>query len=209
MKTLLRIDTSLRHENSHTRNLADYFQNKWLKDNPDGEVVFRDLTKTPIPHIKNKTVESFYLTKEQETEESKKATKVSDELISEIKAADDVIVASPLYNFSIPSSLKSYIDHVCRVGHTFSVTSEGYIGLMNNRRAYILTAKGGSYKGTPIEGMDFQEPYLKTIFSFLKFDSTELISLEGTAQGEEVFKKNLKKAQKQIDQLDLKGNSNE
>lgn len=209
MKTLLRIDTSLRLENSHTRNLADYFQNKWLSDNPDGKVVFRDLTKTPIPHIKNKTVEYFYLTKEQETEESKKATKVSDELIFEIKAADDIIVASPLYNFSIPSSLKSYIDHICRVGHTFSVTSEGYVGLMNNRRVYILTAKGGSYKGTPIESMDFQEPYLKTIFSFLKFDSTELISLEGTAHGEEVLEKNIKKAQKQIDQLDLKGNTNE
>lgn len=209
MKTLLRIDTSPRFENSHTRTLADYFQNKWLKVNPEGKIISRDLTKTPVPHIKNETIEGFHLTKEQETEDSKKATEISDKLISEILAADDVMIASPLYNFNVPSSLKSYIDHVCRAGHTFSITSEGYIGLLNNRRAYILTAKGGSYSGTPLEEMDFQEPYLKTIFSFLKFDSTELISLEGTAEGKEVLERNLEKVHKQIDQLDLKGNNNE
>ena len=201
MKTLLRIDSSPRFEGSHTRKLADYFQSKWLDANHGGRVISRDLTKTPVPHVQNETIAGFHTPADQINSETIKATAISDELITEIKSADEVLLSTPLYNFNVPSSLKAYIDHICRAGQTFNYSNEGYSGLLGGRRAYIITAKGGSYKGTIYETLDYQEPYLKTVFDVLGFDSTEIISLEGTAQSFDVLEKNIKVVNTQIDQL--------
>jgi len=181
MKKLLILDCSSRISGSHSRELADYFEKKWTITNPDGIVIRRDLAKHQIPHIQNNTIEGFYTPDEHTTPESKKATALSDELITELKSADEILISSPLYNANIPSSLKAYLDQIVRIGHTFSINENGYYGLLENKMAYLITVKGGVYKGTPMERYDFQKPYLQAILGHMGIKTKKVFSLEGTS----------------------------
>ena len=124
MARILRIDSSSRLQDSHSRELADFFQATWLKQHPHDEVVRRDLVATPIPHIAEATIAGYYTPPEQQTDAMKAATALSDELIAELMTADILLFSVPMYNFSIPSSLKAYIDQIVRVGHTFGFDPE-------------------------------------------------------------------------------------
>lgn len=181
MKRLLRIDCSSRTVGSHSRALADYFEHNWKLANPDGNVIYRDLAKHHLPHIQNNTIEGFYTPLEQMSPENKKSTALSDELIEELKSADEILISSPLYNLNIPSNLKAYLDQVVRIGHTFNINENGYYGLLENKSAYLATVKGGIYKGTFMEQYDFQEPYLKAILGHMGIKTQGLFSLEGTS----------------------------
>ena len=137
MKTLLRIDCSSRTEGSHSRALADYFEATWKRKHNDGRVIYRDLVKQHVPHIPNNTIEGFYTPRENFTAETLKSTALSDELISELKSADEMLISSPMYNLNVPSNLKAYIDHVARIGHTFNVNENGYYGLLTDKKARV------------------------------------------------------------------------
>ena len=181
MKTLLRIDCSARTTGSCSRSLADYFEKSWKTTNPEGVVKHRDLAKQQIPHIQNKTIEGFYTPPDQMTTETRKATALSDELIGELSAADEILISSPLYNLNIPSNLKAYLDQVVRIGHTFGINTNGFYGLLENKMAYLITAKGGVYKGSPMEQYDFQESYLPAILGHMGIKIQNTFSLEGTS----------------------------
>ena len=182
MKTLLRIDASIRREGSHSRALGDYFEDHWQKANPNGTVIHRDLLSFNLPHLNHKTVEGFHTPENSLDQELQEALELSNTLIAELKSVDELLVCSPLYNFCVPSSLKAYFDHVTRAGHTFKVNAEGaYQGLINLDSAYLITTKGSVYKGTPMEKLDFQEPYINTMASFLGFNINHAFSLEGTS----------------------------
>ncbi|RKR07867.1 FMN-dependent NADH-azoreductase [Maribacter vaceletii] len=199
MKTLLRIDCSSRIIGSHSRELADFFEGKWIAENPDGMVIRRDLVKQPLPHIQNNTIEGFYTPIQFATSEIKEATALSDELISELKSAHEVLISSPLYNLNIPSNLKAYFDQVVRIGHTFDIYENGYNGLLENKKAFIITAKGGVYKGTSMEKFDFQESYLKAILGHMGIKTQEIFSLEGTSESK-IVEKNKLALHKEINQ---------
>ena len=199
MKTLLRIDSSSRTEGSHSRELADHFESMWKRNHPNGKVIRRDLATQYVPHIPNATIEGFYTPKEHMTAETEKSTALSDELISELKSADELLISSPLYNLNVPSNLKAYIDHVTRIGHTFNINEKGYYGLLNDKRAYIVTVKGGSYKGTAMEQFDFQEPYLYAILGHMGIEVEKLFSLEGTSD-KKLLSENRKEIIRTIDQ---------
>lgn len=184
MKTLLRIDSSARTQGSHSRELADYFVTEWLKKNPDGNVIQRDLASMELPHMQNNLIEAFYMAVDDMDDKHKRAIQLSDELVTELKSVDEVIISSPLYNLNIPSPLKAYLDHVVRVGHTFRVGENGYEGLLNDKPAYLITTKGEVYKGTPMEPLDFQQPYLETIFGFMGMKMYGKYYLEGTSNTE-------------------------
>lgn len=181
MKKLLRIDCSSRISGSHSRQLADFFEKKWTIENPNGIIIRRDLAKQHIPHIKNSIIEGFYTPPNKLTQESKKATELSDELITELKSVNEILISSPLYNLNIPSNLKAYLDQIVRIGHTFNINENGYYGLLENKIAFIITAKGGIYKGTFMEQYDFQESYLKAILGHIGIKTQRLFSLEGTS----------------------------
>lgn len=181
MKTLLRIDCSARITGSHSRALADYFETEWRNTNPNGQVIYRDLTKTDLPHIQNQTIEGFYTPPSAMSSAIKAATALSDTLIEELKTVDIVLISSPLYNLNIPSNLKAYLDQVVRVGHTFGINENGYFGLLNNLKAFIITAKGGVYKGTHMEKYDFQTPYLNAILGHMGIQINATYTLEGTS----------------------------
>ena len=199
MKKLLRLDCSSRISGSHSRELADHFEEKWTIVNPDGIVIRRDLAKQQLPHIQSNTIEGFYTPVEHMTPESKKATALSDELITELKSANEILISSPLYNINVSSSLKAYLDQVVRIGHTFNINENGYYGLLENKMAYLITVKGGVYKGTPMEQYDFQEPYLQAILGHMGIKTQGLFSLEGTSDSK-IVEQNKHVVKNSIDQ---------
>jgi len=201
MKTLLRIDASARIDGSYSRRLADYVENAWKQQNAEHQVIYRDLAKTHIPHIQQDTIAGFYTPEEQMNATLKDALVISNELIQELLEADEILISSPLYNLNVPSGLKAYLDQVVRVGHTFETTSDGiHRGLLQNKNAYLVFVKGGSYRGTPYEAFDFQEPYLKAILEYVGVQPQAVFSLEGTSDPK-ALQKNLPNLYQQIDTI--------
>ena len=185
MKTLLRIDSSSRIVASHSRQLADRVETAWRNAHPGGEVVFRDLVTTHVPHISEDTVEGFHTPGHKMDNRLKDATALSDLLISELQAADEILISSPLYNLSTPSRLKAWIDQVVRSGKTFAVDETGdYRGLLAGKVAYLVLARGSKYSGTEMEKFDFQIPYLQAILGFMGIRVNEIFLLDGSSYPE-------------------------
>ncbi|MBI3451747.1 MAG: NAD(P)H-dependent oxidoreductase [Rhodospirillales bacterium] len=182
MAQLLRIDSSSRLHDSHTREIADSFEHKWLRKNPDDKIVRRDLVRTKIPHIEAATIAAFYAPPDQHTQTMKAATVLSDALIAELMAADAILISAPMYNFSIPSALKAYIDHVVRINRTFGFDEKkGFSGLLKGKPVTVITAYGAAgYFGGDFAPMNFLTPYLKALLGFLGFTDMTFIFVEGT-----------------------------
>jgi FMN-dependent NADH-azoreductase len=177
MNTLLRIDASVRPHGSFSRKLGNYFEELWLNEYPEAKVLRCDLRMITIPHLSEQMTDAFY-----QEEKFPDILKLSDQLINDLKEADVILVTTPFYNYSIPSTLKAYLDHVVRINHTFVYRDDGkHQGLLHGKQAVIVTSKGGVFKGTDYSHLDFQEPYLRTILNFIGIDRVKIFSLEGTA----------------------------
>lgn len=150
MTNLLHIDSSIRREGSVTREITSAFADVWRSSNPEGGYTYRDLNAEPIPHVDG-------------TPQDIKA-----DLVAEVRAADVILIGAPMYNFSIPSTLKAWIDQVA--SQEFFPREDGTYEL-GGKRVVVVTARGGSYKpGTPRAGFDFQEPYLRAVLSMIGLD---------------------------------------
>ncbi len=201
MTKVLRIDASSRLQDSHSRQMADVFQEKWLKAKPKDEFTVRDLVKEPIPHIENMTIAGFYTPEDKLDDPMKKATALSDRLIKELLSADVILLSTPMYNFSVPSALKAYIDQIVRIGQTFGFEeSKGFFGLVEGKKAYIITAYGAVYKG-PFEAYNFLAPYLTAVFGLIGISDVEYIDLEGTSIDPSAFEASKKAAIEKIDRI--------
>lgn len=188
MPTLLRVDSSARTQGSHSRTLADEVQSKWLAANPGAMIQQRDLAKTPVGPIENETIIGYYTPEEDMTDSLKQFTAESDTLIAELRAADALLISTPMYNFSVPAVLKAWIDQVVRIHKTFGYNENGELqGLVKGKPAYIVTALGAQFSGTPLESMDFLHPYLKTLLGFIGFDEITFFSVESTVTDENQF----------------------
>ena len=180
MATLLRIDSSASGENSKSRQLANEFVAKWLAKNPEGKVVARDVTANPLPHFTGETLGALFTPEADRSAEQQAIAAIGDELITELEAADVVIVSAPMYNFGIPSTLKSYFDYIARAGRTFKYTETGPVGLVN-KDAYIFAASGSLLAGTPV---DHQVPHIQTFLGFIGLNVKETFIAGGQALGE-------------------------
>ena len=186
--SLLRIDASARVQGSHSRAVADAYQAAWAALHPGGSVVVRDLVQTPVPHIHRDTILGFYTPPQELGDRLKAATALSDTLIGELRAADTLLLSTPMYNFSVPSVLKAWIDQVVRAGHTFAYTEEkGLHGLIEHKNAVVVTSAGAAYYGTALQHLDFLNPYLQALLAFLGFDEVEFISVEGATTDEKIL----------------------
>lgn len=195
MTTLLRIDASTRIKGSHSRRLADYYQTQWLKTHPQGKIILRDLALNPVPHLTHEMIEAF----QAEGKSSSPATALSHVLIQELRAADHLLIGSPMYNFSLPSTLKAYFDHVVRSGLTFDIEGDQYTGCLEGKIATLITARGGVASST--EDDDFQINYLKKILTFIGIGPVETITLQGTSLQESKQNQYFSKAKKEVDRL--------
>ena len=194
MKTLLRIDASVRLHGSHTRQLADRFQSRWQELHPDGRVFQRDLAVEPVPHLSDEAVQGFHRPAVEGSEPA-----LSDVLARELTGADHLLIASPLYNLSVPSTLKAYLDHVVRSGITFETAGDGYRGLLKETTATLITARGGP--GVSGDAADFQTGYLKAILALIGIESVDVIAVDGTALGEAVREESIARAHRQLDRF--------
>jgi len=180
MPTLLRIDSSSRRDGSHSRALADAFENAWAARFPGADIVRRDLVANPIGHIHETTIAGFYTPAEKLDGKLKDAVALSDQLIGEINAADTILIATPMYNFTVPSALKSWIDQIVRINRTFSYDGTNFAGLVKARRVVVVAAFGAGGYGDALAGADFVTPYLKFLFGFLGVSDVTVIPAEAT-----------------------------
>jgi FMN-dependent NADH-azoreductase len=182
MSTLLQIKTSLFSDHGQSSQLANQFVKKWQRTNPTGTVLIRDLEIDPVPHLDHLRFNAFITVPEKRTGAQAALVAESDALINELKLADVVVIGLPMYNFGIPSTLKAWIDHVARAGHTFKYTENGPIGLLQDRPTYLFAARGGLYKGTP---KDTQTAYVNNVLNFIGIREIEFVYAEGLAMGDE------------------------
>lgn len=123
----------------------------------------RDLS-SGLPSINQEWVSANFTEQSARSDDQHKALSLSDELIDELKWADTIIIASPIYNFSVPSALKAWVDHICRAGLTFNYTENGPVGLLSEKRAILAMTSGG----VPVDSaVDFATPYLRQVFNFI------------------------------------------
>jgi len=123
----------------------------------------------------------------------------SDKLIDELFAADVVVMAVPMHNFGLPSTLKAWIDHIARAGRTFAYSEKGPQGLLKEKKAILVLARGGVYSDGPAKPLDFQESYLRSILGFLGITDVQVVRVEGVAMGEDAVKRALASARAQAD----------
>ena len=173
MPKLLVIEVSPRGAYSASRTLSADFVSAWKVRHPEGEVVVRDLEQTRLPYVDLNWIGGAFSPPDQRSEAMNAALAVGDELIAELKAVDHIVVATPMYNFSIPAVLKSYIDHVCRVGETFTMA---YEGLVTGKRATVIIASGSDFSpGTPYEAANVASSYLRQILGFIGIKDVEIV----------------------------------
>jgi FMN-dependent NADH-azoreductase len=181
MPTLLHIDSSPMGDASISRHLTSEFVTNWKLANPDGKVITRDLTATPLVPVTAAFVGAVYTPAESRTPEQKTLLALSETMVDELFAADEYVFGVPMHNFGTPSTFKLWIDQIARVGRTFSYADGTPKGLLTGKRANFLIATGGAYDaGTAMASFNFVEPYLRTVFGFLGVTDTYFQTAGGT-----------------------------
>lgn len=203
MAAILHIDSSPRGDRSHSRQLAKQFITAWQAVHPEDATIYRDLRQPPIPHVTEEWIAADFTPPEARTDEMKGEITLSDELVDEFLAADRCVFSVPMYNFSVPSNFKAYIDQIVRVGRTFTVVRDGeWKGLVEGKKVLFITTRGGDYStNSPIAEWDCQEPFLKTAFKFIGVTDVEFVHANGLDSGDEARQRGLSSAQAEIQKL--------
>jgi FMN-dependent NADH-azoreductase len=179
MKKILNIQSSPRGKASFSIQLADAIVSKIIAAYPGSEVETIDLVKTSFPHLEEAHLTSFFTPVDKHTDKDKVAIRHSDENIHAVKEADILVIGAPMYNFGIHSTLKAWIDHIVRKGQTFDVSDKGAEGLVKGKKVYVALSSGGIYSEGPWKGMDFVEPYLRSILGFIGLTDVTFVRVEG------------------------------
>jgi FMN-dependent NADH-azoreductase len=184
MATILHINSSVRNTGSISRQLAAEFLSKWQDVQPADVIVERDLAANPVPHLTEQMMGAFFTPAEQRSPEQTQTVQLSDDLVAELLSADTIVLGAPMYNFSVSSTLKAWIDHVARAGLTFKYTETGPVGMVQGKKVYIFTSRGGVYSQGPAKSMDFHETYLRAVLGFIGLTDITFIHTEGLAMGD-------------------------
>jgi FMN-dependent NADH-azoreductase len=201
MTTILHINSSIRSEGSISRQLSSEFVRQWRTANPADVVLERDLARNPVPHLTEQMMGAFFTPADKHSQEQVQTIALADALVEELLRADVIVLAAPMYNFSISSALKAWIDHVTRAGVTFSYTETGPVGLVTGKKVYLFTASGGVYSEGPAQSLNFQETYLRAVLGFIGLADITVVPAEGLAMGEQSVGAALSQGRKAIDEL--------
>ena len=183
MSTLLKIDSSPMGQGSISRKLTTKFAETWLTTHPGGKIIERDLTTLNLPVVDALWVGAAFTPEASRTVAQTKALTASDSLIKDLQQADEYVFGVPMHNFSIPSTLKLWIDQIVRAGKTFAYGGSGPKGLLTGKKATLLLASGGEYgKGSAMASFDFVTPYLQKVLGFIGITDVTIIAASGTAQ---------------------------
>lgn len=195
MSHVLIIESSARQQDSFSRQLTQQFIEQWHEAHPGDTITVRDLAMSPVPHLDANLLGGWMKPEAQRSAEEQASLQRSNELTDELLAADVLVMAAPMYNFAIPSTLKAWLDHVLRAGVTFKYTESGPQGLLTGKKAYVLTARGGIYAGSTA---DHQEPYLRQVMAFVGIHDVTFIHAEGMNLGGDFQEKGLNQAKARL-----------
>jgi FMN-dependent NADH-azoreductase len=175
MNTILVIDSSVSGDASVSKTLVRETVAALTADRP-ARVIYRDLGREPVPHLTEGSVAGVRGQPASDAEHT--ARTLSDELIAELRAADTIVIGAPMYNFSIPTGLRAWLDHVLRAGETFSYSEAGPKGLLDGKRVIVVESRGGFYSEGPAQAFDFQEPYLRHLLGFIGLTDVAFVRAE-------------------------------
>ncbi len=171
---ILNINSSSNKQSSTSSSYAKQVVDKLVNLNPGASVTERHTTYSNLPFINEEILGALFV-KGERTAQQKEALAISEELVAELQAADTLVISAPIYNFSVPASLKAYFDLVARAGLTFQYTENGPEGLLKDKKAYIVISSGG----TEIESdIDFAGKYIKHFLGFLGISDVEFVRLD-------------------------------
>ncbi|MEL7797663.1 FMN-dependent NADH-azoreductase [Idiomarina loihiensis] len=184
---VLHLDSGIFLEQSVSRQVSQNIVNK-LKEKQDITLVHRDLVANPVPHL----AADELLAEEKP---------LIDELVQELLDADTLVIGAPMYNFTIPTQLKAWFDRVLQAGVTFKYTEQGPQGLVNGKKVYIASGRGGIYSQGEAQAMDHQESYLKQVLAFIGITDVTIIRAEGMNMGDEPRQQGFKEAEQKIETI--------
>ncbi len=207
MKKVLVINSSARTLNSQSRKLTEIFVEHWKSIYVNPVIRFRELGNADVPHINQNWIAAAFKPEAARSEQEIQALKTSDAYISELREADVIVIGSPMYNWSVPSVLKAYIDQILRVNETWKINPANqqnpYIGLLENKTLLLLLTRGaqGYEKGEYNEHMNFQSTYLKTVFNIIGVSDIHVIAVNGAAFDGEKFQQSIDTSHQNIRNL--------
>lgn len=185
---------------SHSRRLSADLVARLKATHPDATVTRRDVVAEPLPHVDMTIIQAWAPDAENDAGLAETGRR-SRGLIKELKAADTIVIGSSMYNFSVPSTLKSWIDHIAIAGQTFSYTETGPKGLLEGKKAYLVLSSGGVYSQGPMQSLDFLDTYLRAILGFLGITDVTTIRAEGVAMGPDAEADAMRSAAERIEAL--------
>lgn len=179
---LLHIDSSILGGDSVSRTLSAQVVANWRERVPGLKVVYRDLAAEPLAHLTGQHFAARALPAEERSPALRLDIEAGDQALQEFLDADVVVIGAPMYNFTVSTQLKAWIDRLAIAGKTFKYTAEGAVGLAGGKKVIIASSRGGVYsEGAPAAAIDFQEPYLRALFGFLGITDVTFIRAEGVA----------------------------
>ena len=182
---LLHVDSSILDRNSISRQLSAEAVAEWLRNHPGTAVEYLDLAVQAPNHLSADALGIKVGLQAMPTEAQRFENDVSERLVTQFLAADVIVVGAPLYNFSIPTQLKAWIDRLAQAGRTFHYTDKGPVGLAGGKTVIVASSRGGVYSGTAGgEAMEHQESYLKVVFGFFGIGDVRIVRAEGVAMGD-------------------------
>jgi FMN-dependent NADH-azoreductase len=196
---VLQLDSSILGEVSVSRQLTEQVVERVRAAVPGLKVVHRDLGKEPLSHLSPEILATRGTAAELLNELQNREAQLDAELISELKEADVIVIGAPLYNFTIPTGLKAWIDRIAVAGKTFKYSEKGPEGLVTGKKAVIVATSGGSYADSPVDTMHVG--YLKQVLNFIGVIDVEVVRAPGLAIGAEVRAHSIAKAKGQIREL--------
>ncbi|QNK63491.1 NAD(P)H-dependent oxidoreductase [Pedobacter sp. PAMC26386] len=179
MKHILHLKSSIQGKESYSIKLGHAIVEKIQDKYPGSTLEELNLVNIEIPHLSPAVLRTFFIPGDQLTEEEKESIRFSDELVKQLLAADIIVIGAPLINFTIPTVLKAWIDHITRAGITFGYGENGPIGKVTGKKLYVAMSSGGVYSEGPGKANDFVAPYLKAFLGFLGMTDLTVFRAEG------------------------------
>jgi FMN-dependent NADH-azoreductase len=174
MTKLLVVETSPRGPASVSRQITRHFVKAWQASHPGGEMISRDLVETHLPFVAGAWLQAYFTPTPELTPEMNERLRLSNELVNELIAADHIVIATPVYNYNVPASLKAWIDHIVRKGLTLGFDGKG---LLQGKKATLLFASGGVYtEGSPIRDRDIATQYLRLIMNVIGITDVTVVA---------------------------------
>lgn len=179
MKRILHLTSSIQGEASYSTKLSKAIVEKVIAKYPGSTVEAVNLIDPEVPHMNPTLLRAMFTPSDTLTAEAREALRYSDEAVRQVMAADIIVIGAALYNFTIHTTLKAWIDHITRAGITFGYGENGPVGLITGKKVYVAMASGGVYSEGPGMANDFVAPYLKAFLGFLGMTDVTVFRAEG------------------------------